>query len=65
MSALWKSYSVHFDVRHHYTLQTDAKSNRAAVQKARELYDRQAGQNFVFELIDTVAENWEAEEIAQ
>lgn len=65
MSTLWKTYCVHFDVRHHYTLQTDARSPSAAVMKARELYERQAGQNFVFELIDTAAENWEAEEVAQ
>lgn len=63
MTSLWKDYCVHFDVRHHYTLETTAKTPDAAVRKAKGLYERQAGQLFVFTLVDAQDENWEAEEI--
>ncbi|RUO98563.1 hypothetical protein [Hyphomicrobium sp.] len=63
MTPLWKDYCVHFDVRQHFTLETTAKTPSAAVRKAKDLYERQAGQLFVFTLIDVQDENWEAVEV--
>jgi len=63
MSAVWKTFCVHMDVRDHYIVEVKARSAAEACRKGETLYQRFGEQAFIFDISEGGTENWEAEEI--